>query len=257
MLSAVGARTLVWTMHIARAYCAEAGKVVDIYQARALFFAQEEPRHRFEFLCSDDACRGANATRVTGVNYDKLVEDDRDRGIVKPRFRMNPETPHSTACEWVARERAVEALESSDGEQEWRGRARSFRNLKSSDLVDVFLPMRSDSAMPAERPESSPPAGEGRELIGVDPGNTRKRARLSNPTRVDFLETVVSAYELLVPEDRREAMLRIGRGSTLPYSQAFCRVALRRLKACQLEWWLRRAVRAVTCPCVSHMIQSP
>jgi hypothetical protein len=91
-----------WVMHIARAYCVEASRVVDIYQARALFFAQDEPRRRFQFLCSDDACRAANATRVTGVNYNKLVEDDRDRIIVKPHFCMNPETPHDAACEWVA-----------------------------------------------------------------------------------------------------------------------------------------------------------
>ena len=31
-------------MHIARAYCVEEGRAVDIYQARALFFAQDEPR---------------------------------------------------------------------------------------------------------------------------------------------------------------------------------------------------------------------
>ena len=105
-------------MHIARAYCVEAGKVVDIYQARGLFFTQKGPRRRLEFLCSDYACRAANATRVTGVNYDKLVEDERDRVIVKPHFRMNPETPHSTACEWVARERAWEALGCSDAEPE-------------------------------------------------------------------------------------------------------------------------------------------
>ena len=37
-------------MHIARAYCVEEGKAVDICQARALFFAKDEPRRRFEFL---------------------------------------------------------------------------------------------------------------------------------------------------------------------------------------------------------------
>lgn len=225
MLSAVGARTLVWTMHIARAYCAEAGKVVDIYQARALFFAQEEPRHRFEFLCSDDACRAANATRVTGVNYDELVEDERDRVVVKPHFRMNPGTPHDAACEWVARDRALEVLDSSSGEPERLGHARSFRHLKSTDLVDVFLPMHSEtSAMPPESAESSPPTAGGGEPTGVDYADTRHRARLSNPTRVDFLETVVSAYELLEPEERREAELRIGRGPRLSYSKAFCRI---------------------------------
>jgi hypothetical protein len=85
-------------MHIARAYCLDATKIVDIYQARALFFAQETPRHRFEFLCSDDACRAANATKVTGVNYDKLVQEG-DRIVLRPHFRMNPDSPHIDACD--------------------------------------------------------------------------------------------------------------------------------------------------------------
>jgi len=59
-------------VHIERAYCMETGRVLNIYQARAVFFNQGEPRSRLEFLCSDDACRAQNATKVTGVNYDKL-----------------------------------------------------------------------------------------------------------------------------------------------------------------------------------------
>src|SRR5215510_776922 len=101
-------------MHIARAYCVEAGKVVDIYQARALFFAQDKPRCRFRFLCSDSVCREVDATRVTGVNYDKLVEDERDGVVLKPHFRMNPETPHNPGCEWIARDRLLQALDSAD-----------------------------------------------------------------------------------------------------------------------------------------------
>jgi hypothetical protein len=92
-------------MHIARVYCVEAGKIVDIYQARALFFEQVEPRHRFQFLCSDPACRSTQATKVTGVNYDKLVEEG-DCIVQKPHFRMNSESPHIVSCEWVAQERA-------------------------------------------------------------------------------------------------------------------------------------------------------
>jgi len=213
-------------MHIARAYCVEAEKVVDIYQARALFFAQEEPRRRFQFLCSDDACRAANATRVTGVNYDKLVEDERDRVVVKPHFRMNPETPHHDACEWAARERAFEASEHSDEAPARGSGGRHFRHLKSSDLVDIFVPMQTEvSAIPQARPEPLPlDAKDGRRSVELNHGDVRGRAGQLNATRADFLETVVSAYELLVPEERREARLRIGRGSRIPYSKAFCRV---------------------------------
>jgi hypothetical protein len=213
-------------MHIARAYCVEAGKVVDMYQARALFFAQDEPRRRFQFLCSDDACRAANATRVTGVNYDKLVEDERDRVVVKPHFRMNPETPHNPGCEWVARERLFEAPDSSGEIPPRHGEGRRFRRLKSSDLVDVFLPAQTaTAAVPATSTRLAPLNERDREATGVDGSNARNPRRLSNPTRTDFLETVMSAYELLEPEERREVMLRIGRGSRLSYSKAFCRIA--------------------------------
>ena len=77
-------------MRIARVYCVETGKIIDIYGARALFFAQDEPRRRFQFLCSDEVCRAANSTKVTGVNYDKLVEEG-DCIVQKPHFRMNSE----------------------------------------------------------------------------------------------------------------------------------------------------------------------
>ena len=211
-------------MHIARAYCVEAGKVVDIYQARALFFAQEKPRHRFQFLCSDDACQNANGTKVTGVNYDKLVEDGRDRVVVKPHFRMNPETPHSAACEWTARERALKGLD-SHGEPQTRGRAHHFRHVKSSDVVDVFLPSGSTtSAIPPADPGSSV-SGSGNLRAGeLKYDGAWSGRQTSNPTRADFLEAVVSVYELLEPDERREATLRIGRGRKLPYSRAFCRI---------------------------------
>jgi hypothetical protein len=225
MLCPLATRTRVFAMHIARAYCVEADRVVDICQARALFFAQDEPRRRFQFLCSDDACRIANATRVTGVNYDKLVEDERDRVVVKPHFRMNPETPHSAECEWLVRERAFEVLDSAAAEPEQRGRAHGFRHLKFSDLVDVFSPgCATTSATRSEGTESSGAASLSQKPSEVkyDAGLSRRQS--SNPTRADFLDAVVSVYELLEADERREAVLRIGRGPKLPYSRAFCRV---------------------------------
>jgi hypothetical protein len=211
-------------MHIARVYCVEWGKIVDIYQARALFFEQDEPRHRFQFFCSDTACRSTHATKVTGVNYDKLVEEG-DCIVSKPHFRMNSESPHIAGCEWVAQERALQQLDSVNGNTH-RGRShRDFRRLKSSDLVAVFWPgpaaapllldrERSRAVVPSEDRES--------EILGNT--QTHQQPVSSNRTRVDFLETVTSAYELLEPEERREATLRIGQGPTLSYQKAFCRI---------------------------------
>jgi len=205
-------------MHIARAYCVDASKIVDIYQARALFYGQDEPRRRFEFLCSDDACRSANATRVTGVNYDKLVEEGHCVAI-RPHFRRNPDSSHIDVCEWVLRERSFEALD-SESREEGRGprRVRSFRNVKAGDLVDLFLV---NPATPLGTPQ--------REAGAAASGSVESKRRSvrngrQRHTRADFLETVTSVYELLEPGERREATLRIGRGPALSYQTAFCRI---------------------------------
>jgi hypothetical protein len=97
--------------------------------------------------------------------------------------------------------------------------------LKSSDLVEVFLPVQTEVTARRPAPTDSSPSAAGRRTVAaIDGGQPRNRPHPSNPTRADFLETVVSAYELLEPEERREAMLRIGRDSRLPYSKAFCRI---------------------------------
>ena len=158
MLSPILSCVLSSTMHIGRAFCVEAERIVDIYQARALFFAQDVPRRRFQFLCSDDACRGTIATRVTGVNYDKLVENERDRIVVKPHFRMNQDTPHSAQCEWVARERLLDLRDTLDSEPTRCGRVNGFRRLKISDLIDVFSPRVSSELVTAAGLAESPSA---------------------------------------------------------------------------------------------------
>ena len=209
-------------MRIARVYCVEVGKIVDIYGARALFFAQDEPRRRFQFLCSDNICRETNTTKVTGVNYDKLVEEG-DCIVQKPHFRMNSESPHIAACEWVVQERALQQLDLISGNTQRRRAHRDFRRLKSSDLVAVFWPVPVAAAASVSRGPGGA-VGPSANRDGEIPGSTRTRQLASNRTRVDLLETVTSAYELLEPDERREATLRIGRGPTLSYHRAFCRI---------------------------------
>jgi hypothetical protein len=209
-------------MNIARVYCVEEDKIVDVYQARALFFAQHEPRRRFEFLCSDDACRANNTTKVTGVNYDKLVEEG-DCVVLRPHFRMNPDSRHIDACEWVAQE--LQRLDSDNGDTYPRRAHRQFRHLKASDLVDVFWP--APAAAPGlldKEADATVSHSADRESEILGGTRTPGQGRSSNRTRVDFLETVTSAYELLEPEERREATIRIGRGPTLSYQKAFCRI---------------------------------
>ena len=225
MLCQIPSQVPISTMHIGRAFCVEAERVVDIYQARALFFAVEAPRRRYKFLCSDDACRGASATRVTGVNYDKLVEDDRDRIVVKPHFRMNQETPHSPECEWVARERLLNVRASRDTEPTRSSGANGFRRLKVSDLIDVFAPgFSTAAATDAGTAESTGATPSGQKACAPVSDPNPHRRPSSIPTSVDFLDAVVSVYELLEVAERHKAALRIGAGPKLPYSRAFCRV---------------------------------
>ncbi len=210
-------------MRISRAYCLEESKILDIYRARALFFAQDEPRRRFEFVCSDEFCRASNATKVIGINYDKLVEEG-DCFVQKPHFRTNPGGVHVAACEWVQRERDILKLEAANTDMLPGSSHSGFRRLKADDLVAVFWP----------DPASAPGPTDTDPIVASRPSPNHERtvsnnAHLSracrlNPTRVDFLETVTSAYELLEPDERDEAKLRIGTGPTFSYRKAFCRI---------------------------------
>lgn len=210
-------------VHITRAYCVEAQQVVDIYQARALYFGLSEPRRRFEFLCSDDACRSARATRVTGVNYDKLLVEESDQIVQKPHFRANPDSPHIAECDWIIREQALLAFRSREMPEEKRRPRRDLRHLKANDVVDVFVPTSvcaghyGAESMTVRALSSDVQGGS------VATGH-RRTPSWSNVTRTDFLGAVVTVYELLHPDERREALLRFARGRQLPYSKAFCKV---------------------------------
>lgn len=92
---------------------------------------------------------------------------------------------------------------------------RGFRHLKLSEIVDVFLPSLAVSS----------PVCELVKRTGIDVPtlqlDTDQTFRLRRPA---FLQTVVSEYEFLDPEERNEARLRIGWGPRLPDSKAFRRI---------------------------------
>src|SRR5581483_5730517 len=187
----------VFLMHILRAYCVEVGRILDIYQARALFFAQEKPRRRLQFECSDDACRAMAGTKVTAVNYDKLVAEG-DQIVLKPHFRMNPQSPHIEACEWLAREKLIAQRDAPDADERKPGRP-GFRHLKSGDLVDMYVPCRPATSVASEAWKESEPAqsGERDNRWRRERGVLRKTR--GNLNRTNSLETVVTVYELLEP----------------------------------------------------------
>jgi len=133
---------------------------------------------------------------------------------------MNPKCSHIAGCEWLAREIALKVEQTDGAPRNARDAVSRLRRVKSSDVVDVFLPRSPVSFVAAE---SRHEAGKVDSYEAhSDRGLMRRRS--DNFTTADFLETVVSVYELLEPEERREARLRIAFGPRLPYSKAFCQI---------------------------------
>lgn len=208
-------------MHIERAYCVELERVVDIYEARDFYFRQTPPRKRFRFLCSDEKCREANATKVTGVNYDKLVEESDQ--YVKPHFREN--TDHIDDCEWIELEMALnelreESRRSSKHKTDPR-RPGKRKSLKSSNIVDIFVPNSVGGARTVERLAREKRAGIKRIPNKRDRIDALKAHLRDNPNQTSFLENVVHSYYMLEPDDRRLTRLKIGRGAWRSYRESF------------------------------------
>lgn len=209
-------------MHIERVFCVELGRIVDIYEARDCYFAQTPPRRRFNFLCSDRRCRESNGTKVTGVNYDKLVEE-LDQ-YVKPHFREN--TKHIADCEWVEFEEALTEFDDEPGGgaggQDEPGGPERGGNAKSSNVVDIFVPPTAGGARDGGR---IPPDVVDR--IRRIPGrgdriNAIKNYLRDNPNRTSFLENVVDSYlGLTTDEERRAARLKIGEARLRSYRECF------------------------------------
>ena len=209
-------------MHIGGAYCVEVRQVVDIYGARASFFAQEKPRNRFRFLCSDTRCRTEHNTKVIGINYDKLVEEG-DRFVLTPHFRTSAGSAHADECEWVAGSAPAATSSGSSGRAVASENGR-FRRIKASDMIDTFSPNLWSHAAPQDR-SATVTVEDGRVVgPGTEDSLTTQTCRSVPRTRSALLEPIVRAYELLEPNERREARLLIAGTSRMRYSTAFCHV---------------------------------
>ncbi len=208
-------------MHIERAFAVELGRVVDIYEARDCYFAQTPPRRRFNFLCSDELCRATNSTKVTGVNYDKLVEESDQ--YVRPHFREN--TKHITDCEWMDLEQALSELEDEQGDEPDEGDEPGAhgwrRNAKTSNVVDIFVPARAGG--PREGGRIPPDVRDRIRRIPDRRGriDATKKYLKANPNRTGFLENVVDSYLGLTYDDRRAARLKIADTPWRSYRECF------------------------------------
>ncbi|RMT39653.1 hypothetical protein [Pseudomonas syringae] len=174
---------------ITRAFCVELQQELSIAAARREYFSQEPPRTRFEFLCSNEACRALGA-KVTGVRYDVKPQDNPT--FVAAHFRANPHYDHSPGCEWVDEDeddKAADPIEETDVQTRLRKAKR-----KLDDYIDVFDPTIKEPAKekyglekagaPVQRPPAANPP--------IEPA-TPKVPRYSE-TRTNNLERLVDSY---------------------------------------------------------------
>ncbi|KTC13155.1 MULTISPECIES: hypothetical protein [Pseudomonas syringae group] len=196
------------TKPITRAFCVELQQEMSIAGARREYFSQEPPRKRFEFLCSNEACRAMGA-KVTGVRYDVKPQDNPT--FVAAHFRANPHYDHHPDCEWVdadADEPVEEQVEANDPQAALRKAKR-----KLDDYIDVFDPTIKEPAKEKSGVEKAgspaPPAAVSTAPV---PPAEPKAPRYSE-TRTNNLERLVDSYRQaraeLSPEEFKLLKLRI------------------------------------------------
>ncbi|WP_439895131.1 ATPase [Pseudomonas syringae] len=196
------------TKPITRAFCVELQQEMSIAGARREYFSQELPRKRFEFLCSNEACRAMGA-KVTGVRYDVKPQDNPT--FVAAHFRANPHYDHHPDCEWVdadADEPVEEQVDANDPQAALRKAKR-----KLDDYIDVFDPTIKEPAKEKSGVEKagSPAPAPAVSTAPVPPAEP-KAPRYSE-TRTNNLERLVDSYRQaraeLSPEEFKLLKLRI------------------------------------------------
>ncbi|MEE4224677.1 ATPase [Pseudomonas viridiflava] len=196
------------TKPITRAFCVELQQEMSIAGARREYFSQELPRKRFEFLCSNEACRAMGA-KVTGVRYDVKPQDNPT--FVAAHFRANPHYDHHPDCEWVdadADEPVEEQVDTNDPQAALRKAKR-----KLDDYIDVFDPTIKEPAKEKSGVEKAgSPAPAPAVSTAPAPPAEPKAPRYSE-TRTNNLERLVDSYRQaraeLSPEEFKLLKLRI------------------------------------------------
>ena len=194
---------------ITRAFCVELQRELSITAARREYFSLEPPRQRFEFLCSNEACRALGA-KITGVRYDVKPQDNPT--FVAAHFRANPHYEHDPGCEWVDSD-ADEQAPAPANETEGEARLRKARR-KLDDYIDVFDPTNRTPNKDKENPRTPDVEGKARpEQMPTVAERATSATPIRSETRTSNLERLVDAYRQakaqLIPEDFNLLKLRV------------------------------------------------
>lgn len=201
-------------MEILEAYCFELDRVVDIYDAQNAFFAlPENRRKRFNFGCSDNACRAEKKPKVSGVNYDKLSEETEK--YRQPHFRAPANNPHLDTCIWV-QGHAQRHLKDRDTSIDHNPRV---ERAKSTNVIDIFNPRTFDTLIdtPGDSPSAiKSDAGHNQTSTDTSGGNSHAGEGYSTTSR---LERFIDCWAQFDGEDLKCYQVVI-EGRTLSYRQA-------------------------------------
>jgi len=201
-------------MEIFETYCEDLRRVVEIYEAQEEYFSQPTGnRHRFEFRCSDTACRAEKNPLVVGVNYDKNAEES-DK-YQQPHFKSHTKHPHIDACIWMVGDAGRHEKDPSRNERDVR-----HPRPKATNVVDVFEPRHSDTLLGSAVADICPPAVISGDAVQEDGGQAGGRSGITTTSR---LEKLIDCWSQLEPEDRRNHRIAIN-GRTLTYHQLCLRV---------------------------------
>jgi hypothetical protein len=167
------------------AWCEELQDVLSAHDAKRAYFGLVPRPERLNFLCADEECRRLG-TRVTGVNYRRLPEEE-DQAVVVHYRELDP---HRPGCEYAPDGEEVEARKEDDGAA---SRVRSPRS-KGNDLFQIFDPGAGGAA--SESPTSTTPqlgaalaAGGGR----AQPRGERTQEKGVSSTR--FVEDLANLHQ--------------------------------------------------------------
>lgn len=203
------------------AYCVELKRVVDIQEACAAFFNQDE-HEKFHFLCSDEECRHSRpaGVRVTAVNHYRLPTEQQK----SPHYRELD--PHVENCYWKELERALDEEEDlpTPPDEKEKARRRVARKVKS--LITKFI-------VPVDEKDSENGSRITTEIdqIRRDPDPHRRRKALRQYARglgatATSLESLVSCFEELRDIDELEQTLAVEGVGRFTFRQIFRHVKL-------------------------------
>ena len=200
-------------MSLLFAFCKEASRVVDIIEARQIFFAQpKNGRRRLNFTCADKTCRTVRAPVVTGVNYDKVPGEDH---IVR-QAHFAARAPHVDDCPWIELEHLQDVTDRDEISPK-------VSNLKQTEIITHFTPVVEE-----ERDQVGETVDYGRLRVIREISDARERRQALQ----DYLHTTINTtsrlysvtrcFEILSENERDNLQLQID-GKRRTYKDYFAK----------------------------------